>query len=82
MTTQNHITTHKTIDATGLNCPLPILKTRQALLSMNQGQVLKIIATDPTSAEDFPLFAEATGNRLLAQEIQDNLLIYYLSVQT
>lgn len=82
MTIHNTITADKTIDATGLNCPLPILKARQALLDMSQGQVLKVMATDPTSAEDFPVFAEATGNTLLAQEAQGSLWTYYLRVTT
>lgn len=68
------------VDASGLNCPLPILKARKALLEMTTGQVLKVIATDPTSVDDFPVFAKATGNQLLAQEQSNATFIYYLRV--
>lgn len=66
------------IDARGLNCPLPILKARQALMNMTTGQTLKITATDPTSADDFPVFAEATGNELLAAERDGDIFSYWV----
>ncbi len=69
-----------TVDASGLNCPLPILKARKALLSMHTGQILKVVATDPTSAEDFPIFAKATGSTLLGIEHKEKQFIYYLEV--
>ncbi|HHL45379.1 MAG TPA: sulfurtransferase TusA family protein [Gammaproteobacteria bacterium] len=53
------------LDTSGLNCPLPILRAKKALASMEPGQVLHIIATDPGSARDFPAFARQTGNELL-----------------
>ncbi len=53
------------LDATGLNCPLPILKAKKALASLGSGQVLKIIATDPGSVKDFDAFAKQTGNELV-----------------
>lgn len=53
------------LDATGLNCPLPILKAKKALASLGSGQVLKIIATDPGSVKDFDAFAKQTGNELM-----------------
>jgi len=52
------------LDATGLNCPLPILRAKKALASLGSGQVLKIIATDPGSVKDFEAFAKQTGNEL------------------
>lgn len=55
----------KEIDARGLVCPLPILRTKQSLANMISGQTLKIIATDPGSVIDFQVFAEQTGNELL-----------------
>lgn len=66
------------VNASGLNCPLPILKARQALTRMTVGQILKITATDPTSADDFPVFAEATHHRLLATERNGEQFIYWL----
>jgi tRNA 2-thiouridine synthesizing protein A len=53
------------LDATGLNCPLPILRAKKALAQMDSGQVLHIIATDPGSVKDFEAFAKQTGNELL-----------------
>jgi len=53
------------LDATGLNCPLPILRAKKALATLQSGQVLHIIATDPGSVKDFEAFAKQTGNQLL-----------------
>ena len=53
------------LDATGLNCPLPILRAKKALGTLSSGQVLRIIATDPGSVKDFDAFAKQTGNTLL-----------------
>ena len=52
------------LDASGLNCPLPILRAKKALNGMTAGQVLLIIATDPGSVKDFEAFAKQTGNDL------------------
>ncbi|RLA08882.1 MAG: SirA family protein [Gammaproteobacteria bacterium] len=54
------------LDASGLNCPLPILRAKKSLTSMDVGQVLKIIATDPGSVKDFEAFSNQTGNELLS----------------
>jgi len=53
------------LDASGLNCPLPILRAKKTLNSMDAGQVLRIVATDPGSVKDFEAFARQTGNELL-----------------
>ena len=53
------------LDATGLNCPLPILRAKKALNGMESGQILRIIATDPGSVKDFEAFAKQTGNELM-----------------
>ena len=53
------------LDATGLNCPLPILRAKKVLNGMGSGQVLHVIATDPGSVKDFEAFAKQTGNSLL-----------------
>ncbi|MGB5306734.1 MAG: sulfurtransferase TusA family protein [Gammaproteobacteria bacterium] len=54
------------LDATGLNCPLPILRAKKALNGMEAGKILRIIATDPGSVKDFEAFAKQTGNELMA----------------
>jgi len=61
----------KELDARGLNCPLPILRTKKALADMTSGQVLRILATDPGSVKDFQAFARQTGNDLLSSESGD-----------
>jgi tRNA 2-thiouridine synthesizing protein A len=54
-----------TLDAKGLNCPLPILKARKALKEVPTGGTLEILATDPGSVADFEAFCRQTGNELL-----------------
>jgi len=54
------------LDASGLNCPLPILRAKKSLAQLDAGKVLRIIATDPGSVKDFEAFAKQTGNELLA----------------
>ena len=53
------------LDARGLNCPLPILRAKKSIQSLNAGQVLRIVATDPGSVKDFEAFSKQTGNELL-----------------
>lgn len=53
------------VDARGLNCPLPILRARKALNDLHSGQTLKVLATDPGSAQDFRVFADRAGHALL-----------------
>jgi tRNA 2-thiouridine synthesizing protein A len=53
------------LDASGLNCPLPILKAKKAINGLTSGQVLHIIATDPGSVKDFDSFCKQTGNVLM-----------------
>jgi tRNA 2-thiouridine synthesizing protein A len=56
----------KEIDTRGLNCPLPILRTKKALADVLSGQVLKVVSTDPGSVKDFETFAKQTGHALLS----------------
>jgi tRNA 2-thiouridine synthesizing protein A len=53
------------LDVRGLNCPLPILKTKKQLVSMAAGQVLRVRATDPHSVVDFLAFCEKTGHEMV-----------------
>ncbi|MCL5673705.1 MAG: sulfurtransferase TusA family protein [Deltaproteobacteria bacterium] len=55
----------KTLDASGLSCPLPIVKTKKEIDSMTSGQVLEIISTDPGSKNDMTAWCKRTGNELL-----------------
>lgn len=55
------------VDARGLSCPMPIVKTAQAVKTMTSGQVLEVLATDPGSVKDFAAWSKSTGNDLLEQ---------------
>jgi tRNA 2-thiouridine synthesizing protein A len=55
----------RTLDLSGLNCPLPILRAKKALADMESGTVLEVIATDPGAPGDFAAFCRQTGNALL-----------------
>jgi tRNA 2-thiouridine synthesizing protein A len=59
-----------TLDATGLLCPLPVLKARRALKSLAPGAVLEVLATDPGAVKDFAHFCETTGCELLESSEQ------------
>ena len=67
------------LDATGLVCPLPVLRARKALKALAPGARLEVRATDKAAAKDFPAFCEATGNRLVASRAeQDGRLLVFL----
>ena len=68
----------KEFDASGLSCPLPILKTKKALADMTSGQVLKMIATDCGAVKDMQAFSDQTGNPLLAQSEEDGKYIFFM----
>ena len=68
----------KELDARGLSCPLPILKTKKSLNELASGQVLKVVATDPGSVKDFDAFANQTGHALLSSTQQDKEFIFYM----
>ncbi len=55
----------QTVDARGLSCPLPIVKTAQAVKTMASGQALEVLATDPGSVKDFAAWSKTTANELL-----------------
>ena len=68
----------KELDARGLNCPLPILRTKKALADMVGSQVLRVITTDPGSVKDFDAFARQTGNKLLASAQVNNEFEFFI----
>ncbi len=57
--------TEHSLDARGLNCPLPILRTRKALAGLQDGETLRVISTDPGSVKDMESFCNQTGNELV-----------------
>ncbi len=68
----------KELDARGLSCPLPILKTKKSLNELTSGQVLKVVATDPGSIKDMQAFASQTGNPLLSTTEENKTYVFYL----
>ena len=69
----------KEVDARGLICPLPILRAKKMLASMQSGQVVRVVATDPGSVKDFQAFARQTGNELVQQgETADKAFEFFL----
>jgi tRNA 2-thiouridine synthesizing protein A len=68
----------KEFDASGLACPMPIVKTKKSLGGMTTGQVLRVVATDPGSVCDMAAFAEETGNTLLASTTENSKYVFFL----
>jgi tRNA 2-thiouridine synthesizing protein A len=65
-----------TLDARGLNCPLPILRTRKAIAGIDTGEVLEVIATDPGSVNELASFCTQTGHELLEHRQSDGDFIF------
>ena len=78
MTAETEINYDRELDARGLNCPLPILRTKKSLNDMMSGQVLKIIATDPGSVRDFQAFSRQTGNALLVSDESEGEFLFMM----
>jgi tRNA 2-thiouridine synthesizing protein A len=57
----------QTVDARGLSCPMPIVKTAQAIKTLAPGAILEVLATDPGSTKDFVAWCKSTGNELVDQ---------------
>ncbi|KAE9649383.1 sulfurtransferase TusA family protein [Pseudomonas sp. PB106] len=66
------------LDASGLNCPLPLLKAKMELNKLQSGAVLKVIATDAGSQRDFRTFAKLAGHTLLLEEDEAGVYRYWL----
>ncbi len=65
-------------DARGLNCPLPILRAKKSINTLQKGEVLRVLATDPGSVKDFDAFCKQTGNELISSEQQDGSYIFLI----
>ena len=66
------------VDATGLSCPLPILRAKKTLAQIASGEVLCVITTDPNAVRDFQAFCRQTGNELLAQRQEEGSTRHFL----
>ena len=69
---------NKEFDASGLTCPLPIIKTKKALADMQPGEVLRVVSTDPGSTYDMTRLAAQGGNTLLKQHSENSKFVFYL----
>jgi tRNA 2-thiouridine synthesizing protein A len=56
-----------TVDARGLNCPMPIVRTAQAVKTLVAGECVEVLATDPGSVKDFAAWSKSTGNQIVEQ---------------
>ena len=72
---------HLEVDATGLQCPLPLLRLKKALNEINSGQVVKMIATDPAAHLDIGVYVEQTGHTLLNYQKIDPQQIFHIKKQ-
>lgn len=66
------------LDARGLNCPLPILRTKKAMTGLNSGETLKVTATDPGAVKDLEAFCKQTGNTLLESENSGSEFVFLI----
>ena len=66
------------VDASGLNCPLPLLRLKKALQEMVSGNVVKVIATDPAAHLDFGVYSEQTGNQIIESFKDSNRQVFYI----
>jgi tRNA 2-thiouridine synthesizing protein A len=66
------------LDARGLLCPMPIVKTAKAMKELAPGQVLKLLSTDRGSVTDVPAWTETTGNELVEQREQDGVYVFVI----
>ncbi len=67
-----------TLDAKGLSCPMPVLKTKKAIDGMQVGQVLLVEATDPGSKADIPALLKRTGHELVGSKEEGNVFYFYI----
>ncbi len=74
----NDIAFDQELDCRGLNCPLPILKTKKSMDGMSRGEVLKMTSTDPGSQNDITAWVSRTGNELLSAGDNGGDFVYYI----
>jgi tRNA 2-thiouridine synthesizing protein A len=72
------ITPNRTLDARGDVCPMPLLKTKKAMVELASGEILEILGTDPGSRNDLPSWASRTGNVFLGEEEDQGFIRFYL----
>lgn len=68
----------KTLDAKGFACPLPIVKTKKAMDTINSGEVLEVLATDKGALSDIPAWTKSGGHTILEQKTEEDVLYFYI----
>ena len=68
----------KTLDAKGLNCPLPILRTKKAIAEIGIGEILEVLSTDPGSVSDFQAWTKSTGHEIVDSSEKDGVYRYLI----
>jgi tRNA 2-thiouridine synthesizing protein A len=66
------------LDCRGMVCPMPLVKARQALMVVDAGATICVLATDPASMADFENFCEATGHKLLRSEHEQQIYLFVI----
>ena len=74
----SEFTPEKTLDAKGLKCPMPVVKTSKEIKSISVGSVLEVLATDPGSMADITAWTKSTGNELLKADREDGVFKFYI----
>lgn len=69
---------HKVLDAKGLACPMPIVRTKKAMNELESGQVLEIHATDQGSKNDLTAWAQSSGHEMLEHKAEDGVLKFWI----
>ncbi len=68
----------KTVDAKGFACPMPIVKTKKAIDTIQSGEVLEVFVTDKGALNDFAAWAKAGGHTILEQKEEAGVLTFYI----
>jgi len=66
------------LDTSDLRCPMPLLKTKQSLSSMQPGQILKVVSTDSGSWRDIPAFVDLSPHKLIEKQQSDSLFLFLI----
>ncbi|RRV05678.1 sulfurtransferase TusA [Pseudomonas sp. v388] len=66
------------LDASGLNCPEPVMMLHQKVRDLHGGGLLKVIATDPSTQRDIPKFCVFLGHELIEQQVDDTTYLYWI----
>jgi tRNA 2-thiouridine synthesizing protein A len=74
----SEFTPEKTLDAKGLKCPMPVVKTSKEIKNISVGGVLEVLATDPGSMADITAWTKSTGNELLKADREDGVFKFYI----